>query len=459
MHRLVAALLAAVDAAIAAAVGLVVLLAPLTLLWALAIGTAWGALWPTTATLWQLGHGVPVQIAIPVETAVALGVSPDAADFALTLTPLAFLVGTLLFAARSGSRAARSGAWISGVVAGTIVFTAVAVLVALTGGNHVAVASPVAAIAVPGAVYLVGALCGAVRHAWREGDEGPIDRLHDVVDGWGDEWGPVAGESVRGVAFVILVLTGVGALGVTLMTMVRAGDVLALFGTARVDALGATVLTLGHLAYLPTMIVWAVSWMAGPGFAVGTGTAVSPAGTQLGVVPGIPAFGLVPELGSFWMLIVVLIPVAAGAVAGWAVRSRLAWEGTAADWRPRAAIAAGIALLSAGATAIAAVLASGSIGPGRMSEVGPHAGWTALAIGIEVAIGAAILLLSPRNRDELAEERLDRWTAVMGASPLDDSAATAADAPAGASDADEAPRPAVVPGDDQDTAPLDGLTR
>ena len=220
-----------------------------------------------------------------------------------------------------------------------------------------------------------------------------------------------------------------------------------LFEAARVDALGVTVITLGHLAYLPTAVVWAVSWLAGPGFAVGVGTAVSPASTQLGVVPGIPIFGLIPDNSSVWMLIVILIPVAAGAVAGWMVRSRLVWEQSAVGALPRAAIAAGIAVLSAAVAALTALAASGSMGPGRLAEVGPHPGWFALAIGMEVLVGAGILLLSPRNRDELAEERTDRWTAQMGVSPVAVDEPIAAPHAAASATADAAA--------DDETAPID----
>jgi hypothetical protein len=421
MQRLLVAILAAVDAAIAAAAGLAVLLAPLTLLWTLSFGSAadWGGLWPVTGTLWQFGHGVPMEIAIPDAAVSAIGISPEAAQFTLSLTPLAFLVFTLLFAGRSGTRAARSGAGLLGVSAGTVAFTAITVLVALTARSGIAEVEVWLAILLPAAVYLVGALCGAVSYSWREGDGGVIDRIHDRVDGWG-QWSVVPGEAVRGAAAVIVALTGIAALGVALAVALRGGEVVALFESARVDATGATVLTLGHLAYLPTLLVWTTAWIAGPGFAVGAGTAVSPAGTQLGVVPGIPVFGLLPETNSIWMLIVVLLPVGAGAFAGWMVRSRLVWTGTARPVWPRVIIAVAIALLSSGVVAIASVLATGSIGPGRMAETGPHIGATALAVGIEVLVGAAIMLLAPRNRDEVAEERTDRWVAEMGASPIED---------------------------------------
>lgn len=449
MQRLLVAILAAVDAAIAAAVGLAVLLAPLTLLWTVAFGADadWGGLWPVTGTLWQFGHGVPLEIVVPDAVVSAVGIAPDAANFTLSLTPLAFLLFTLLFAARSGIRAARSGAWLLGVVAGSVAFALIAAAVAVSARTDLALNSMWLAILLPPTVYLVGALSGAVSHAWREGDGGLIDRLHDRVDGW-KEWGVVPGEVIRGTSVVVVALAGISGLAVALMVALRGGEVVALFETARVDATGAAVLTLGHLAYLPTLCVWAIAWVAGPGFAVGAGTAVSPAGTQLGVVPGLPVFGLLPENGSIWMLIVVLLPVGAGAFAGWIIRSRLAWQGVGHGAGPRAAIAAGTAALSAGVVAVAAVLASGSIGPGRLAEVGPHIGWTTLVIGAEVLVGAAIMLLAPRHRDELAEERTDRWVAEMGTSPTTDdgSAFSWSDATTGA----QAPAP-----DEGDTQPLD----
>lgn len=414
MQRLLVALLAALDAAIAAAVGLAALLAPLTLLWTLAFGVTadWGALWPLTGTLWEFGHGVPLEITIPDALLVTLAIPADAARFVVSVTPLAFLLLTLLFAARSGARAARSGAWVLGSLSGTVVFTVISTVVALTSALGAARVPLPLAILLPPAVYLVGAVCGAVRVAWEDGDGGVLDRIHDVLDAR-EDWAPVPSAVVRGAAFALVGVLGAAALAVALSVLTRGGEVVALFQAARVDALGATVLTLGQLAYLPTLVVWAASWLAGPGFAVGAGTAVSPAGTQLGVVPGIPAFGLLPENTSMWMLIVILIPVAAGAFAGWAVRSRLVWEGTPLGLLQRSVIAVGIAAVSAGVAALAAAFANGSMGPGRLEVVGPAVLPFALSLGAEVLVGAAILLLSPRNRDELAEERTDRWIEEM----------------------------------------------
>jgi len=451
MQRLLVALLAAFDAAIAAAVGLAVLLAPLTLLWTLAFGVTadWGALWPLTGTLWEFGHGVPLAVTIPDTLIVALGLPTAAASFAVSITPLAFLLFTLLFAARSGARAAHAGAWLLGALAGSAVFALIATGVALSAGLAAARTSLVLAILLPSAVYLVGAICGGVRVAWEEGDGGLLDRIHDALDAR-EDWASVPAAIVRGTAIVIVAVTGAAATALAVMIALRGGEVVALFQAARVDVLGLTVMTLGQLVYLPTLIVWVASWIAGPGFAVGAGTAVSPAGTQLGVVPGIPVFGLLPENSSIWMLIIVLVPIVAGAFAGWAVRSRLVWEGTPLGMSQRTVIALGIGAVTAGIAALAAVLASGSMGPGRLAEVGPSPLPFALALGGEVLLGAAILLLSPRHRDELAEERTDRWLAEMSGEPLVEEADGI---PAPAPDAARSPGPASF----DETAPLDDL--
>src|SRR3546814_4303619 len=106
----------------------------------------------------------------------------------------------------------------------------------------------------------------------------------------------------------------------------RGGQVVALFEAGNVDAVGATVVALAQLAYLPTLVVWGAAFAAGPGFAVGAGSAVSPSGTQLGVIPGIPVLGAVPDSTSPWLLLLALLPVGVGALTGWMLRSRLVAE-------------------------------------------------------------------------------------------------------------------------------------
>lgn len=435
MHRLIVALLAAVDAAIAVAVGLAATLAPLTVVWVAGFGGGadWGVLWPTGVTAWQFGNLVPLHVTLPPEYLAVTGIDPDAASFVLSLAPLAFAAFTATFAARSGVRASRAEAWATGVGTATAVFAVLATGAALTGANDVARVETWQAILVPTLVFAVPALLAALITEWCEAGDGQVAGLRDRVEAQPHGWGEVPALVARGSAVVIAGLVGVGAVVAAVAIFARAGQIVALFQAGDVDALGATTLTLAQLVYVPTLAVWGLSFVAGPGFAVGDGTAVSPAGTQVGVVPGLPALGAVPDSTSTWLLLLALLPVALGALAGWIARSRLlhadraragggsaepepgepaeagvaAGDGGRADAASVAAedpiaarlvVTAGIAVVAAAAAALLAVAASGSLGPGRLAAFGPEPGPVALAVGLEVLLGAAILLLAPRGR-------------------------------------------------------------
>lgn len=451
MHRLIVAFLAAVDAAIAVAVGLAATLAPLTLLWVFGLGGAadWGVLWPTGVAVWQLGNLVPLDVTLPADYLAAAGIDAAAASFTLSLAPLAFAAFTAIFAARSGVRASRADAWGTGVVSGTVVFAALTAGAALTSRNDVVAPALWQAILFPILVFAVPALVAAVVTEWREAGGGVIARVRDRVEADRHGWAEVPALIARGAAVVMAGLIGVGAAVAAVAVFARAGQIVALYQAGNVDVIGAIVLTLGQLSYAPTLAAWGMAFAAGPGFLVGEGASVSPAGTHVGVIPGIPALGAIPESTTPWLLLLALAPVALGVFAGWIARSRLvgarspqrsgggrmprpataggdgasrpgaaktmALEGLLAGRAaptpeadstvttthdpvaPRLVIAVGIAVVSAALAALLAAASSGSLGPGRFAVVGPEPGPVALAVGAEVLLGAAILLVSPRT--------------------------------------------------------------
>ncbi|WP_345751296.1 cell division protein PerM [Microbacterium rhizophilus] len=413
MHRFLVALLAALDAAVSAIVGWAAVLAPLMVMWVFAFGglADWSALWPASVRIWQLGNFVPLVLTLDGDFLVATGLPEEAGSFVLSIAPLAFAVLIAVFAARSGRRALRSGRWFTGVVAGTATTAIAATVGNLTAGsNPVTSVEPWQAILLPTLLYAIPMLLGAVTGAWSEGDDGVVDRLHDAADRLPAGWREFPALMMRGGGMALAGVIGFAALAIAVAVPFSGGRVIALYEASQVDLTGSILLTIAQFAYLPTLIGWAVAWIAGPGFMFGAGTGVSPAATQLGVLPGVPMLGLIPEHGSPLLLLAVLAPVVAGAIAGWGVRIAFRAEAHAegSDHEPvvpRVMLAAGIAVIAGAGAALIAALTSGSLGPGRLAQAGPEPGAIALATGLEVMLGAAILLLAPRAY----EQRLDRW--------------------------------------------------
>jgi len=412
MNRLLVALLAAFDALIVVAVGIAAALAPMTLLWVFGVsGADWAALWPAAATLWQAGHLVPLHVVLDAEYAAIVGIPAEAASFTFSLAPLAFALFTAVFAARSGIRAARAGAWATGVMAGTATVSALAALIAVTSSLEVVTVPTWQAILFPAGIFFLSAAAGALVQAWREGDDGLLDLARDRLDI--DDTGVVEA-SARGIAAALAGLVAVGAAVTAAGVLAGGGRMVALFEAAHVDLVGALVVGTGQLLYLPTLVVWGAAYAAGPGFALGTGTTVSPGGTDLGVVPGIPVLGIIPEEPSAWLLLLALLVVAAGAAAGWIARTRLlAAHRGEEPLMPRLIVLGAIVAGAAGGAAVLALISSGALGPERMQQAGPAVGAFALAVAVEIAVGAAAVLLAPRSdRREAAPSQ-----AATGATP------------------------------------------
>ena len=147
-------------------------------------------------------------------------------------------------------------------------------------------------------------------------------------------------------------------------------------------------LILLQAGWVPTLVIWACSWLIGAGFSVGTGTVFAPDRVVAGPVPRLPLLGLVPStpLSSvgLWLPLVV---TAGAMVAAWRRRAVLN------ALRVRYALsAAGLAaLLVAGGVGLLCLAASGSVGPNRMSSVGPLVLYTVILVFVEVGVGLAAM--------------------------------------------------------------------
>lgn len=151
---------------------------------------------------------------------------------------------------------------------------------------------------------------------------------------------------------------------------------------------GTVALGILQLAVSPLLVVGAVSWLAGPGFAVGAGTSVTPWATHLGPVPAVPLLAALPSGSPHLGSAVLVIPVVIGVLTGVIVLRRY---GTTIWWHSYA-IAAGAAAFAGLVACLGAYLAGGPAGPGRLRTLGPSGWQVGLALGGELVLGAAVAI-------------------------------------------------------------------
>ncbi|MEU6777877.1 DUF6350 family protein [Nonomuraea angiospora] len=206
------------------------------------------------------------------------------------------------------------------------------------------------------------------------------------------------------VATALLLVAGLALVLVAIV--LNFGQVKELSDVLSPGLVGGVLLLLLQLLYLLNAVVWASSYIAGPGFAIGADTLVAPTGVQLGTVPSLPLLGALPESGPVpgWMMAVVAVPFAAGAVAGVMV-ARIS-PSPSYEAAPLWGFLSGVVTgLGAG---LLAALSGGPIGGGRLATIGPSPWEVALSVAVEVGVAAGIsagvanlLLLNKRARTPL----------------------------------------------------------
>jgi hypothetical protein len=169
-------------------------------------------------------------------------------------------------------------------------------------------------------------------------------------------------------AQLVMLIVGAAVLVTGLATHLK--RVQALHEALEPGVAGAIALLLIQLAFAPNALIWSASYALGSGFSLGTGSLVAPAGTQLGILPGIPLLGALPSAGpgdlvQLWWLAAGAL---AGATACWVVlvdRSDLRLD--------QAILRGGVCGLLAGVVfAGLAWAASGDLGTLRLADIGPR---------------------------------------------------------------------------------------
>jgi hypothetical protein len=156
-------------------------------------------------------------------------------------------------------------------------------------------------------------------------------------------------------------------------------------------AVGAALLLLAQVGYVPNAIIWAISFTLGPGFAFGTGTVVAPAGSALGTLPAFPMLaalpaGLHPAVPSALSAVMLAMPYVAGAFGG----LLLARSAPARALEEAALWGFGCGVLAGCVLAGLAAFAGGPLGNGRLAAVGPSPWQVGVVAGLEIGVAAAV---------------------------------------------------------------------
>lgn len=190
-----------------------------------------------------------------------------------------------------------------------------------------------------------------------------------VRTGWRASWAL----AVYGGLFLLLSVT-------QSWSQIRGIDQL-LLSTSAVDSI---MIVVAQLLFIPNAIVWALSWLSGPGFYLGSDALHSPTSAPVGPIPAIPLFGATPASApGNWVLLALIV---FGVALGVYLRLRKGSESLLDDLYQ-----GGIAAVVIAAVYLASSLASALVlGNGRLAFLGPRMSLSALCLFAEVACGVLV---------------------------------------------------------------------
>ncbi|WP_433016498.1 cell division protein PerM [Kribbella sp. CA-294648] len=315
-------------------------------------------------------------------------------DAKISLAPL----GLTLFLAWCLYRGGRFTARVSGADATKDLATASGVLAIAYGLG----ALVIALLTSDGAVKVspVGAFFGAAILAAIAGTAGVLVESGAAAD-IADATPPGLRDVVPAAAAAVLSIVAVASILYAVLLAVHFSRVTSMLELLDAGAVGSVVLFAICLMLLPNMILYAVAFIAGPGFQLGVGTTIAPTGVDVGNLPALPLLAAVPADGAtptYLLVLTALVPLGAGVLAGFVVARRgLGAEDSDALGWDAFALRGGIAALLAGIVLmVLMVLSGGAAGPGRMAAVGvpgavPAAGVLVAAMAIGASITAAVI--------------------------------------------------------------------
>lgn len=318
---------------------------------------------------WLVAHGSAVTVAGVTVSALPLGL----------MAAIGIAMFSLSARLASGSRfAGLRDVLVFAGTGGASYALLLAVVAWLSGTDHVAVGPARAALA----GFVLAAVAGGLGVARQSG----------LLATWWQAVPERVRFGARGGACAAAVLFGAALALVIVMLLGDTATFGRLWSGLRPGLAGGLGLVLLSLVLLPNLVVWATAVLLGPGIAVGTGTSVTLTHAALGPVPALPVLAALPSPGDLpdWAVVLGVVPLVAGGVGGYLAARAAATTGLL----DALGLGAGTGAVTGVACGLVLAASAGSIGPGRMSEVGPDAllslGVAVLTLGMGGAAGAAL---------------------------------------------------------------------
>lgn len=163
-------------------------------------------------------------------------------------------------------------------------------------------------------------------------------------------------------------------------------------------------MTLLGIGYLPTVNIWAMSYLLGPGIMLGGGL-VTPENASPGALPAFPLLSILPSESAALAAYFVLVPILIGIAIYFLIpRERWSAQGDSiaialsfvVRWREVVTLLVSVGLLSIFVW-IAAAASSGSLGIGYLKFVGPVPTEVAAAAIAVCGLSALLTLVIPRT--------------------------------------------------------------
>lgn len=399
--------IAALQALIIAATAIGLVIAPLTITWFIEGdgSVSWLTALQVAVFGFLLATGVPLQFA----AGEILGI--EFPEFMISAMPLGISLLMALMTIRIGHRLSAASslwpAWVGGAVSFGLIGLGSSALVNAEGvmvGEWEPLIIPALFF---GGLLFIASVSGP-RFELFEGANGPEAKeriwirqqvlwLHSKL-----HWSlrTVLSPATRVGLGVVTTMLLVSAVMIALALGLGWIEVIRLYEALRVSIMGGLIVTIGQLALLPNLIIYGSAWLSGVGFSIGTGSIVSPLVSQLGPLPALPVFAALPTSGFDRGILFILVPVLSAFIGTFLVRShvdQMRWE-----YATRFSGALSLAFVSATVAGLVSVglalIASGSMGPGRFAEVGINALAFGFAVFVQVIIPvflAALVIIRP----------------------------------------------------------------